>query len=237
MKKNLSLICALCCFTQPVWAANIDQLGNLGQAEFKLFSEDIGSALSYKSITPAEPLGVTGFDLSLEVSATEMKNSSVWNAATGSSVNTLPVPKLHIHKGLPLNFDVGAFYSSVPTTNIKLYGAELRYALLEGGVATPAVAIRGSMSKLAGVDQLSLSTKGLDISISKGFAMFTPYAGVGTVWVDSTPNGVPTLSKESFQQSKVFVGGNLNFGLTNIAVEYDKTGEAQSYSAKLGFRF
>ena len=135
-----------------------------------------------------------------------------------------------------MNIDVGAFYSSVPSTNIKLYGGELRYAVLEGGVASPAVAIRGSISKLSGVDQLSFSSKGLDVSISKGFAMFTPYAGVGSVWVDSTPNGVG-LDKESFRQSKVFAGGNLNFGLMNFALEYDKTGSAPSYSAKLGFRF
>ena len=238
MKKNLSLLCVLCCFAQPVWAANIDlTAAGLTQAEFKLFSEDLGSALSYKAVIPAEPLGITGFDLALEVSSTELKSSSVWQKASGDSLNSLPVPKLHIHKGLPFGIDVGAFYSSIPTTNIKLYGGELRYAILEGGMATPAVAIRGSISELSGVDELSLSTKGLDVSISKGFAMFTPYAGVGTVWVDSTANGVPGLNKESFQQSKVFAGGNLNFGLANFAFEYDKTGEAQSYSVKLGFRF
>jgi hypothetical protein len=159
------------------------------------------------------------------------------DTATGSSLTSLIVPKLHVHKGLPFNIDVGAFYSSVPTTNIKLYGGELRYAILEGGTATPAVAIRGAMTKLSGVDQLDFGTKSLDVSISKGFAMLTPYAGVGTVWVDSTPNGIPTLTKESFRQNKVFAGANLNFGLVNLAFEYDKTGSAASYSGKLGFRF
>ena len=236
MKKKLSLLCVLGCFAQPVWAANINSLGALAQSEFKLFSEDLGAALSYKAVIPAEPLGVTGFDLGLEVTSTEMKNSSLWADATGSSRNSLPVPKIHIHKGLPLNIDVGAFYSSVPTTNIKLYGGELRYAILEGGTATPAVAIRGAMTKLTGVEQLSFGTKSLDVSISKGFAMLTPYAGVGTVWVDSTPNVAP-LVKESFRQNKVFAGANLNFGLLNLAFEYDKTGSAASYSAKLGFRF
>jgi hypothetical protein len=236
MKRILSLFCVAGCFAQPVLAANIDNIGGLSQAEFKLFSEDLGSALSYKAVTPAEPLGITGFDLGVEVSSTQVKNSTLWELATGSSRSNLPLPKLHVHKGLPLNIDVGAFYSSVPTTNIKLYGGELRYAIMEGGVALPAVAIRGSLSKLTGVDQLSFSTKGLDISISKGIAMLTPYAGVGKVWVDSTPN-VGALAKESFSQNKFFAGANLNFGLTNIAVEYDKTGEAQTYSAKLGFRF
>ena len=239
MKTKLAFLCTLACFTQPAVAANIDTLSALGQSEFKLFSEDMGAALSYKGVIPAEPLGITGFDIGLEVTSTKIKNSTLWSKATGNSstLNSLPLPKLHLHKGLPLNIDVGAFYSSVPTTNIKLYGGELRYAILEGGVAAPAVAIRGSLTKLSGVDQLSFSTKGLDVSISKGLAMFTPYAGVGRVWVSSTPNGVPLLAKETFQQSKFFVGGNLNFGLMNLALEYDKTGTAPSYSAKLGLRF
>jgi len=238
MNKKLSLLCMLGCFAQPVWAANISTLQNLGQTGFKSFSEDLGAALSYKAVIPAEPLGVTGFDLGLEVTSTEMKNSSLWSTATGggSTLSSLIVPKLHVHKGLPFNIDVGAFYSAVPTTNIKLYGGELRYAILEGGTASPAVAIRGAMTKLTGVEQLSFGTKSLDVSISKGFAMLTPYAGVGTVWVDSTPNVAP-LVKESFRQNKVFAGANLNFGLVNLAFEYDKTGSAASYTAKLGFRF
>lgn len=235
MKKSLSLLCVLGCIAQPVWAANNINLANFGaQPAFKTFSEDLGSALSYKAVIPAEPLGVTGFDLGLEVTSTKMRNL---DTATGSTLTSLIVPKLHVHKGLPFNIDVGAFYSSVPTTNIKLYGGELRYAILEGGTATPAVAIRGAMTKLSGVSQLALSTKSLDVSISKGFAMLTPYAGVGTVWVDSTPDAGAGLLKESFRQNKVFAGANLNFGLMNFALEYDKTGSAASYSAKLGFRF
>lgn len=237
MKKNLSLLCVLGCFVQPVWAANNINLANFSgaaaQADFKAFSEDLGSALSYKPITPPTPLGITGFDLGLEVTSTKMRNLA---QATGSSMTNLVVPKLHVYKGLPLNFDIGAFYSSVPTTNIKLYGGELRYAILEGGVALPAVGIRGALTKLSGVSQLDLSTKSLDISVSKGFAIFTPYAGLGSVWVDSTPN-VAGLTKESFRQNKFFAGGNFNFGLVNFALEYDKTGSAPSYSAKLGFRF
>ena len=147
------------------------------------------------------------------------------------------MPKLHIYKGLPLNFDIGAFYSIVPGTNIKLYGGELRYAILEGGVASPAVGIRGALTKLSGVSQLAFSTKSLDVSISKGFAIFTPYAGIGYVWVDSNPDAATTLKEESFRQNKVFVGGNFNFGITNLALEYDKTGSAPTYSVKLGFRF
>jgi hypothetical protein len=234
MKKSLSLLCILGCIAQPVWAANNINLAPLAQSEFRIFSEDLGSALSYKAVTPPTPLGITGFDLGLEATSTKMRNL---DKATGSSLTNLVVPKLHVFKGLPLNIDIGAFYSSVPTTNIKLYGGELRYAILEGGVALPAVGIRGSFTKLSGVDQLAFSTKSVDVSISKGFAIFTPYAGLGTVWVDSTPGAGIPLAKETFRQNKIFAGGNLNFGFTNLAMEYDKTGSEPSYSVKLGFRF
>lgn len=238
MKKLLPLFFTLACFTQSTLASNdITTLGALSQAEFRNLSEDLGSALSYKPVTPAEPLGVSGFDLGLEVTSTDMKKSEPsWVKATGSSLSNLYVPKLHIAKGLPFNLDIAAFYSSIPSTNIKLYGAELRYAILEGGVTMPAVAIRGSYTKLSGVTQLSFDTKGLDISISKGFALFTPYAGIGHVSTNSTPN-VSGLVAESFSQSKVFGGINMNFGLTNFALELDKTGSANSYGAKLGLRF
>ena len=238
MKKLLALLCTLG-IAQPAMAASITTLGNLVQPEFRTLSEDLGAALSYKPVTPAAPLGTTGFDRGIEVTQTDISRSAqILSKASGnSSVNSkLYVPKLHIDKGLPFGIDVAAFYSKVPSTNISLYGGELRYAILDGGLAMPAVAIRGSFTKLSGVDQLSLNTKGLDISISKGFAMFTPYAGIGQVWVNSTANGV-NLAAESFTQGKVFVGANLNLGFSNLAAEVDKTGGIQSISMKLGFRF
>lgn len=240
MKKLLPLFCILGVAAQPAVAANdLNNLQALAQSEFRALSEDLGSALSYKPLTPAEPLGVTGFDMGIEVTSTRMsKSEQVWKTATGgSSVSNLYVPKLHIAKGLPLNIDVAAFYSAIPTTNIKLVGAELRYAVLPGGVATPAVAIRGSYTKLSGVTQLAFDTKGLDVSVSKGFAMFTPYAGIGQVWVSSAATINSGHVSESFTQGKVFAGLNVNLGVTNIALEGDKTGGTASYGVKLGFRF
>ncbi|MDD4978199.1 MAG: hypothetical protein PHI29_06180 [Gallionella sp.] len=239
MKKSLSAICVLACFAQPALAANINLAGaGFNQAQFRAFSEDMGSALSYKAVTPAEPLGTTGFDVGVEVTSTQLQNSTLFNKTNNSTTTSLVVPKLHIAKGLPFNIDIAGFYSAIPTTNISLYGAELRYAIMEGGVALPAVAVRGSISKLSGVTGWSLDTKAVDLSVSKGFAMLTPYAGVGTVWTnsDATASGAG-LAAESFRQNKLFLGLNANLGLANFAVEYDKTGSAPSYSAKLGFRF
>jgi len=220
----------------PAQAADLVSLGTV-QTQFRLLSEDLGAALSYKPLIPAEPLGTTGFDLGIEISATQLQNTAAYAAATGDSTDTLILPRLHVHKGLPFGFDLGASYAAVPDSNIKLWGAEVRYAILKGGTATPALALRGSYSALEGVSQLQFTTTGVDLSISKGFAIFTPYAGVGKVWVRSTPDASIPLAEEKFDLNKVFVGVNMNLAVVNIAIEGDKTGAATSYGIKFGWRF
>ena len=236
LKRDLAVIFFLA-VSLPAVAKEINQIQLLNQTEFRALSEDLGAALSYKPLTPTTPLGLSGFDLGIAATATKLENSGVLNKAGAGDLSNVVVPSLRLHKGLPFGIDFGLMYGAVPSTNIKLMGGEVRYALVEGGAAMPAIGIRGSYTKLSGVDQLDFNTSGVDLSISKGFLIFTPYAGVGKVWVASTPVGISTLSKESFSLNKVFVGVNLNFGLVNIAVEGDRTGEASTYGAKLGFRF
>ena len=239
MKRTLVSLAVLLTAIPPAIAAdNIDQINQLIQTDFRNLSEDLGAALSYKAVIPAKPLGITGFDLGVEVSATKLQHRDAWDrASSGTAPDTVYIPKLHLHKGLPAGFDLGAFYTSVPDSNIKLWGAEVRYAILEGGVVEPALGLRGTYSKLTGVSELDFHTTGLELLVSKGFAIFTPYAGVGRIWTTSEPVGVSNIKKEEFSQGKYFVGGNLNLGLVNLALEADKTGDATSYNAKLGFRF
>jgi hypothetical protein len=233
----LGMAVAASILAPSAWAgSDINNVGSLSQGLFKDLTADLGAALSYKAIRPAEPLGSLGFDIGFEVSSTSLESSALETATSGAATsNQLLVPKLHLSKGLPFGFDVGAFYTSVPSSNIGLIGGELSYALFEGGMMSPAISIRGTFSRLTGVDQLDLTTRGLELSISKGFAMFTPYAGIGQVWIDSTTNA--GLADESLIKSKYFLGVNMNLGLMNIAAETEQTGDNTSTSAKIGVRF
>ena len=69
--KKLLVLTATLALAQPVLAASIN-IGALGtQADFLNVSKDLGSALSYKGLVPAESTGVIGFDLGLEVTQTD----------------------------------------------------------------------------------------------------------------------------------------------------------------------
>ena len=234
--KKICLAILLASTALSAHAGDLNNLTALSQAQFRLLSEDLTGALSYKAVAPGEPLGITGFDVGVEVSGTKLQNAGIWKTAGGSDVSTLPIPKIHAHKGLPLNIDIGAFYTAIPNSNVKVYGGEVRYAILEGGVASPSLSVRGAMSKMTGVDQLDFNSQSAEITLSKGVLMFTPYIGAGRVWAKSTPHAGGLLA-EKINANKVFAGTNISLGLVNIAFEADKTGDNTSYSAKFGLRW
>jgi hypothetical protein len=247
MKFSASTLAALCATLATAGlaqAADVNSINTLDQTQFRLLSEDLGSALSYKGLVPAEGLGITGFDIGVAAGNTRVKNGAAFNAATsGSSTpKNLPLVSVRAHKGLPFDIDLGVSISSLPTTNIRSTGGELRWAFVPGSTVMPALAVRLSGTFLSGVENLKLRTAGVDLSISKGFAMFTPYAGIGQVAVKSTGTisdgaGGTLSNTQKFNQSKVFAGVNVNFGLVNLALETDKTGEDTSYGVKVGLRF
>jgi hypothetical protein len=233
-----SLACtSLLLVAGSAWAFDINRLQNVAQSDFRLLSEDVGAALSYHPQTPTEPLGITGFDVGVSLTMSKVANKEALSRASSDSVPSyLPVPTLRANKGLPLGFDVGLMYSKIPGSNIALWGGEARWAFLKGGIAEPAVGVRGTYTKLTGVDQLDMTTKGVDISASKGFAMLTPYIGIGRTWITSEPH-VANLSKEDFTLTKFFFGAGFKLLLFNMNAEVDRTGPSTAYSLKAGIRF
>lgn len=220
------------------WGGELDRLQNLTQSEFRLLSEDLGAIASSKAYGPASPLGVTGFDVSANLSATSLQHHGIIQRASSSSVpSTFPVLQMHAQKGLPWDVDVGVSYLTVPGTDIKVYGGELRYALLAGSVVLPSVSLRGSYTRLTGVEQLDLDTMGVDLSVSKQLLVFTPYAGVGYVHVTSTPVGVASLGEESFGYPKWFLGVRTGLGPLAFTAEVGKTGDTLSYGVHFGIGF
>lgn len=232
-----SVIPAALAVVNPAKAADFDQLSDLGQQQFKTLVENLGAVTHYKAIAPAEPLGLIGFDVALELSSTDL-NSTILDIASGGSIDQgqFLLPRLHVHKGLPFGIDLGASVAAVSDTDLMALGAELRYAFLEGSTITPAVAIRAHYSLVQGADELDINNAGVELTISKGFLMLTPYAGIGAIRTSGSVNDVAGVNDESVSMEKVYVGLNVNLGF-NFGVEADRTGDYSTYSIKAGLRF
>ena len=246
MKKVIFSVLLLFVISVPAMAkTNIQFPNTLTQDDFKAFSEDLGMALSYQPLSPAAPLGdkLPGFDAGVEASFVKLDTSAPYFTKInqlGDIPNTLVLPRVHVQVGLPIiPIDLGVSYTKVG--DIKLTGFEIKYAILRGGIALPAIAIRGAYTKLSGVDELDLSTKSVDLSISKGILIFTPYAGVGEVWITSDPHPkitiTPALQKEDITKTKFFVGTKMKiFPFVNLVVEGDFS-NVKEYSARLNINF
>ncbi len=238
--KKMIVAAALALGASVCVADDLNLIGNLSQAQFDGLSEDLTAAFSYKAGAPAESLGILGFDAGLALTSTNLENTAAWTAAMSSSdtINTLVVPKLYLQKGLPLDFDIGAFYVSVPDTNLEAWGGELKYAFISGNLALPAVAVRGAMTSLTAQDQLEVKSRSLDVSISKSILFVTPYAGVGRVWADSKPLAAGAIaSSVDMSETRTFIGVSVQPLFFNLALEGDSVGGVPSYNLKLGMAF
>jgi len=238
--KRWTAAAMLALASSSVMADNLDQITSLNQQEFEGISKDLTAAFSYKAGSPAESLGVVGFDVGVAITSTSLDHSAAWTKAmsTGDSIDTIIVPKLYVQKGLPFDIDVGGYYFTVPNSNIEAWGGELKYAFISGNMALPAVAVRGAVTTLSAGDQLDFSTRSVDLSISKSILIFTPYAGVGRVWADSKPQtSVGGPQELKFSESRGFIGFSLTPGIFSLAMERDSVGGTASYNLKLGLSF
>lgn len=229
-------LAALLLLPASALASDFPSLGSVTQPQLRGLAQDLGAAFSYKGVTPATSLGLLGFDLGVEVSRTSVENASAFRAAGAGSPSDVVVPRLHLYKGLPGGLDVGAFVGASSEVSATLWGADVRYAFVRDGLAAPAVALRASYTKATGTGALDVDTAGLDLMVSKQFALATPYAGAGAVRVRASAAGT-ALAAESFNRGRWFGGLNVNLVAVNLAIEAEKMGDNTSLSAKLGWRF
>ena len=235
------ILAILLLLVNSVYSSDIEFTKAISQNEFESFIEELGVATLFNPMAPAESLGMLGFDVALETAITDISDEQdFWiNLVSDNDPSSyLIVPRLHVQKGLPFNIDVGAMYVSMPDTNIKLWGLEAKYAILEGSILTPAVSVRASYTSLSGVDDISIDTQALDILISKGFLMFTPYAGASVFRINGSEHtDIVELDDANVTGYRALIGMQVSpFPLMIINAEVS-LGEVPQYGLKIGIRF
>lgn len=229
LKKKLTLLIAAIAVATAAGNATAADLTT--QNGFDAFSKDIGRAAAYRAAAPADPLGLTGFDLAIEATSTKVDGTDV------------VFPKARFQKGLMLGLDIAGYYSSLPTSQITgissdatAYGVALSYAFLNDDKDDfMSLALRGSYTSLDIPNAIKTTTTGVDLTASKKLVLLSPYAGVGMVNISSTGGTGPFSASSS--ATRTFVGANLNLKIMDIAYEVDTTDGVQSQTLKMGFRF
>jgi len=234
-----SLLLTLGFAVQPSAASDITLPVGFTQSNFHDLTEQAGIAIGLMQAAPAAGMGFPHFDVGVQGSFTQIDSGAAyWQLAyPGNPPHLLPAPMLRARVGLPFGIDIGGAYGYAPGTNASMAAGEIKWAFIPGGVTMPAVAIRGSYTVLLGVGDINLQTYAADLSISKGFAIFTPYIGVGELWIKSSENSaLVSLSSESILKTRGFVGIQIGFPIIRIAVEAAYA-SIPTYTARLSVGF
>ena len=99
----------------------------------------------------------------------------------------------------------------------------------------PALSIRGSYSRLEGVHKLEMDARSVDLIISKGFLMFTPYAGLSIINIEGSSD-IVGLHDVGETEKRILVG--LQLSLFPLIINAEASfGEVPQYGLKFGMRF
>lgn len=229
------------------------------QKLFGDFARELGMAMAPKLLAPAETLGLSGFHFGAELSITNIdEQAEYWQKGVEdeSPPGALLTTQLHLRKGLPFSFEIGATATNLINSELWAFGGEVKWAPNEAIEAFPVdIAVRAALSRVIGNTELEMTIFGLDFVLSRGFgaggvANIAPYMGYNPVFVyarssvlDATPKtGVDTnmnfvLQEESPILHRFIIGSRFVFTYVSFTPEILLAKGLQTYSFNLGLNF
>ncbi|MCA9541518.1 MAG: hypothetical protein KC620_21620 [Myxococcales bacterium] len=186
------------------------------QSAFRDLSREYGMALAPSLLSPAETLGINGFQFNAQISITTINaDKAYWSRGVEDqdAPAALVATRLDARKGLPYSFEIGMSGTYLMESELWMLGGMVKFSPNEAVDALPVdLAVRGTFGRLVGSPQLELTTAGLDLVVSRGFGVggvvnIAPYMAYSPVFlfarsgvIDVTPavnDGAPRPSEVS----------------------------------------
>jgi hypothetical protein len=205
------------------------------EGDFRDFHRRFSAAAYHYPRHGASPLGLVGFDVYADAAVDrEFDDEPFAETVIDGDLNgdLLAFARVGARKGLPGGIDLGVAYGRALGGDIDLVSADLQWAIVEGGPATPALGLRLTGSRTVNAEAYELDQYGAEVLVSKGFAILTPYVGGGVVHSKGTLTS-DTRTFEDTHTRGIFYGGlTLNLLLPKITVEVEKA-EVVQWSARI----
>jgi len=212
------------------------------QEQFEQFSRLAAQAIYHTPVEPARAGNLLRFDIGVSAVAVPIEtNAAYWQNAVDDDFtlsNYFAVPRLVVSKGISMA-TVSGSYAKVPDTDISVLGGALDIPIINGGLLSPTLALRGSYSQLQGVEEFDLKTYGVELFLSKGFGPITPYAAIGRARSDAEGrvdlgSGTTATFTDQGDSNRITLGVRVSMFLPKLVIEATQ-GEERSYAAKVSF--
>jgi len=165
--------------TDPSTGASTSVVGD--NLAFRALASQLGTVLAPQLLTPADSLGFSGFQMTVDYASTTIdRGADYWRALTGTAPSSLQTVGFFARKGLwfPIpSFEFGA--GAVHLVDSHMWTGQLyaKVSLHEGyhDLPLPSFSVRGAVSRLMTQRELDLTAASLDLEVSK-------HVGIGGTW-------------------------------------------------------
>jgi hypothetical protein len=212
------------------------------RGDFGELHERLAAAAHFWPRHGAKPEGLLGFEVWID-SSVDTRFGGQDFAATAIDGDLpgdlLAIARVGVRKGLPGRIDLGAAYGRAVGGDLELLSGEVSWAALEGGAVSPAVGFRLSGTRTLEGGTYELTQLGLEVLVSKGFAVVTPFAGAGLVRSESRlerdlPGGD---FREETTDPVLFAGVAVKLLVPRLTFEVEQSGPLTQAAVRLGFGF
>ena len=217
----------------------------LTQVEFQEFTAELGSVLRFRQLGDVAPLGKGHFDIGVQYANTRIDDSKgAWNNTMSHPTadhylgRSIQFPRIVARMGVSDRVDIGAWGGVDPNANYGIVGIDTKIALIRQGPSRPVtVAIRPSVTSLVGPDEVWVGNSSFDISVSRAFGPWSPYAGIGA----SSSLGIErskdvTLENASAGATLSYAGLSYRWRAFVLSAEAENA-ELTSYGFRVSTRF
>lgn len=175
--------------------ANATGYSARADANFRVFARQFAAGMTSVNLAPPETLGHSAFAFSAELSVVNFGSGDVQLPTEGTFRGPLLIPTLHVRKGLPWSFELGARGGWIEKSRMGVGTIELKWAINEGFTYLPDIGVRGNITKLINSRDFDLTAGGIDIGIGKQFAIggmvtLTPYVGWNLLFVGASTGNI-----------------------------------------------
>ena len=148
---------------------------------FRALASQLGTVLAPDLLTPADTLGFSGFQLTVDYASTTIDQSAdYWRVLQGPAPSSMQTVGFFARKGLwfPVpSFEVGGGAVHLVDSHIWTGQIYAKLALVEGyhDLPLPSLSVRGAVSRMMTQRELDLTAASLDVTISK-------HVGIAGTW-------------------------------------------------------
>jgi len=272
--RFLATAVALTCLSEEVLARNYNptlgaffdpSTGTVDTKAFQNYAGELGVAMVPKSVGPASTLGSMGFEVSYDLSLTDInRDNYYWKGNSALNVpavsqdpsSLLMTSQLRIRKGLPYSLQLGGVITHLQQSDLWGIGLELGWALQEGFRYIPDFAVVSSVNTILGAGDLAMIEVGSAFLVSKSFSVaglfsLAPVFGYHMVYINAgshitntfvTTQGVTSpmtfvIGQQNIFRHRALVGLNAIVTVLTLGAEVGIAPGQRTYSFKLGVTF